>query len=74
MLRMFLHFRDLRKTRVLLLAMILLLSQGAFSPLTFASAAKDEDFGLMRKMFDHWFEHYGDLQNWINNYAGSINV
>jgi len=36
--------------------------------------AKGEDFGLMRKMFDHWFEHYGDLQEWIFNYAGRINA
>ena len=29
--------------------------------------AKGEDFGLMRRMFTNWFEHYTDLLEIINN-------
>jgi hypothetical protein len=30
--------------------------------------AKGEDFGLMRKMFDHWFDNYLDLIMWIEKW------
>lgn len=30
--------------------------------------AKGEDFGLMRKMFDAWFERYTDLLIFIEKY------
>lgn len=32
-------------------------------------AAKGEDFGLMRKMFDQWFQRWTDLLEYVNTYG-----
>ena len=39
----------------------------------FALYAKGEDFGLMRKMFDYWFDRYTDLLAAVELYETKLN-
>jgi hypothetical protein len=37
-------------------------------------ASKGEDFGLMRRMMDKWFDNYVDLLVGVNDFADNLNV
>lgn len=43
-------------------------------PMMMALFAKGEDFGLMRKMFDFWFDRYTQILEAVDKYTETVNA